>query len=271
MDSFFFGPHQTPNSIKKIITLIVAVSLLAPVITFFSHILHMKGPMDFLPLTLAHMKEGYIFELITYPLIHSTSEAITFSLLWSLAFHMFLLWFVGSELLLRLKTKKFFFLLISATVIPASVFFLFQLWFKEPTLLYGTMLPLTSLLTVLALEVGALEVRLFLFFRFALRNLIFLLLGLLLLIDLSHGEFSLFFAKATAIAWGACIARISLKLPLPFRKKTSCDIIEVSEWQSSPEDTFVDQMLDKIAKKGRGSLSEKERNRLDEIMKKRGH
>lgn len=265
--SFFFGSHRTPKSIKRVIVVLVASALLVPVITFFLKYLNKKGPLDFFPLTLAHIKAGYFFELFTYPLVQSSSVVINFSLLWSLTFQMFIFWFAGSELLLRLG-KKFWLLLISGTLIPAGAFLLSQVILGETSSLFGTYPLLFSLLTVLALEAGSLQIHFLLFFHFALRNLIFLFLAISLLFNLSNGEFSSFFAKIAASGWGILFAKFSLKIPT-FRKKKKCEIIEITEWEQSSEDAFVDQMLDKIAKHGRESLTEKEKKQLDEIIKKK--
>lgn len=271
MNSFFFGPHTTPKSIKRGIVFLIFCALLTPISTFFLQSFHLKGPLDFLPLTLIQFKEHYYFQVITYPLVQSTSSVITLSLLLSLTFHLFIFWFTGSELLLRLKGKMFLFLLMSSILVPTCFFLISQWFIKDFSALYGMYPFLFSLLTVLALEVGSLEIRLLLFIRFRLRNVIFLFLALLLIIDLSHGQYSYFFTKIAAMGWGIFFSKVFLQLPLPFRRKKKCEIIEITDWEIGSDDAFINEMLDKAIKEGKESLTDKEKQLLDAIIKKKDH
>lgn len=276
--SFFTGPHHTPRSIKRLIWAIALVSLGAPILTFFfAHFFNLPGPGAWFTLSLLGIKKGWLWQPFTYFFLQSAGVGITLSLLFSLAFHLFLIWFVGSELVGRFTTRSFLLFFFGAGVFAGWLSTAALLLFGGQSTLAGSGPPLYASLIVWAMLYPDLELFFLFFIRFKSKLLVAILLGLALLINLSFGEFLSFWANLMGIIWGFCYGRFIWKLPNPYplnlelpKKKpppSEGKVIDITVFQESDDD-FMDRMLEKIARKGTDALTEREKKRMDIISKK---
>lgn len=125
------------------------------------------------------------------------------------------------------------------------------------------------------------ELSFFLLARIKIKTIIMIIFGITFIIKLSYGQIIPILADITAIIYGLFFGHVFYKLSLPFLpsataspppKKTrhsSAEIIDITGVHEDPDDFFMDQMLDKIAQVGREGLTEKERKRMDAIVKRR--
>lgn len=276
--SFFVGPHQTPKSIKWVVTLTVLISILSPLLTyFFEHYFQLPGPGAWLSLSLFGLKQGWVWQPLTYFFLHSAGVGISFSLLISLLFHMLLLWFTGSEIHLRYGAKGFLIFYLSAGVFSGLVATLALFLFSSQVVLVGSGPPIYALIMVWTMLYPDLELFFFFLVRIKAKWLVALYLLFSLLINLSYGEFIPFLADCSGIVWGFLIGRIFWKLPNPYplnlefspkrpRQQRDNKIIDISVLQENDE-AFMDRMLDKVSKKGEAALTKRERDRMQKISK----
>jgi membrane associated rhomboid family serine protease len=280
--SFFVGPHHTPKSVKWLIALIICCSILSPILTFIlRHYFDFTGPGAWLSLSWTGLRKGWLWEPFTYFFIQATGEGISISFLISLFFQMLLLWFTGSEIVYRYGNKAFllFYLgggLFCGLIATAALFL-----FSSGSTIVGSGPPINSLLMLWTMLNPELQLFFFLFIRIKAKWLILVYLCFILLVNLSYGMFIPFLAELCGIIWGFLVGKVFWKLPNPYplnlnfqtdKKKQNGKIIDISAFQESDE-AFMDRMLDKVAKKGEGSLTKRERERMQKISnaKKKEH
>lgn len=209
--------YPTKPSIKFLIWLLAACSLLAPIISFISlHIPLLIPPNVLFALSLRGILHGHIWQLFTYITIHSMSVHITLSLLFSLLFHLFLLWITSSDLSRRWSMRTFWLFFISATFI-CGLIGLAALSFTSPAqFVFGSSPPLFALLTIWVLYYPDLLISLFFVIRIKAKWLVTILFAISLFIHLSSNNIPLFFAELAGIGWGYLMGRWVWKLPQPF-------------------------------------------------------
>jgi len=279
VSSFLVGPHKTPKSVKILIWIIVLTSLLAPIVTFaLNHYFKIPGPSQWFALSNWGLLQGWLWQPITYCFIHSAGVGISLSLLISLFFHMLLLWFSGSEIDHRFGTRSFILFYLGGGLIAGIISAAALLLFSSQSVVIGSGPPIYALLMVWAMVYPDLELSFFFFLRVKAKWLVAIFFGITLLINLSYGQFIPLLADVCGILWGFLIGRLVWKLPnpyplnfnLPKRKKGdgSNKIIDISVMQEK-DDAFMDRMLDKIAKKGEGSLTWRERERMKKISERK--
>jgi membrane associated rhomboid family serine protease len=277
--NFFLRPHKTPASIKWLIWITCCVTLISPILTyFFASTWQLPGPSAWLGLSLDGLKHGWLWQPLTYFFLHTAGIGISFSLLISLFFHMFLLWFAGSEIALRFGNRQLLFFYLGGGVAAGVVAAALMYAFSSNSVLVGSTPAVYALITLWSMMFPELELFFFFFIRIKAKWLVLLFLGLSLLSDLSYGDFISFFADCVGIAWGFLIGHFvwklknpfPLNLDLPSKKKRpgKGHIIDITAFHESDED-FMDRMLEKIANKGENSLSPREKSRMDSISKKK--
>ena len=276
--SFFVGPHKTPKSIKWLITLTVLISLLSPLATYFiENYSRFAGPGAWLSLSLFGLKQGWVWQPITYFFLQNAGIGISFSLLLGLFFKMVLLWFSGSEINSRFGSKQLIFFYLGAGLFAGTISAAALLLFSSQSVIVGSSPPVYALMTVWAMLYPDLELFFFFLIRIKAKWLILIFLLFALIVNLSYGAFFPLLADLAGIVWGFLIGRFVWKLPNPFplnlefpsRKKGkngNNKIIDISVLQESDE-AFMDRMLDKINKKGAGSLTKREKERMDKISR----
>jgi len=282
--SFFVGPRKTPICVKWLVVFTTVISLLSPIVTYFlEHYWHLPGPGAWLSLSLFGLKQGWLWQPLTYFFLHSAGVGISFSLLISLFFHMFLLWFSGSEIDFRFGDKGFLLFYLGAGLFAGIIAALSLLFFSSQSVLVGSGPPVYALMMAWVMIYPDLELFFFFLIRIKAKWLVALYLAFALLVNLSYGAFIPFFADCAGIVWGFLVGHFFWKLPNPYplhleipkrtqkKKNKENKIIDISVFQES-DDIFMDRMLDKIAKKGENVLTKRERDRMKRISKKKsGH
>jgi membrane associated rhomboid family serine protease len=279
--SFFVGPHQTPKSVKWLIAITLAVSILSPLTSYFlAHYFYQSGPLAWLPLSLSGLQQGWVWQPFTYFFLHSAGLGISLSLLISLFFHMLLLWFAGSEIDFRFGSKEFILFYLGAGIFAGLVAAAALFLFSSQSILIGSGPPVYASMMVWAMTYPDLELFFFFLIRIKAKWLVALYLVFALLINLSYGAFIPFLADLSAIVWGFLIGRWIWRLPnpyplnleIPFRRQKRTDredkIIDITVFQED-DDAFMDRMLDKIAREGEKALTKRERERMKKISEKK--
>ncbi|MCH9609085.1 MAG: hypothetical protein S4CHLAM45_08480 [Chlamydiales bacterium] len=213
-----FGPSKTPQPVKTVIGITTALSILAPILTMILlHSFKMMGPGAWFALSRFGILQGWIWQPLTYFFIQSAGVGISFGFLLSLFFHMFILWFAGSEIAHRYGSKAFVFFYLSAGLIPGLIGAAAQFLLGSNAILVGSSPPIFALLTVWGMLYPNME----LFFLFVIRMkakwLVLAILGFSLFMNLSYGEWIPLIADISGILWGFVIARFTWKLNLPFK------------------------------------------------------
>lgn len=272
---------KTPKSIKWLIILTVIISLLSPLATYlFEHFARLPGPGAWLSLSLIGLKQGWLWQPFTYFFLHSAGIGISISLLISLFFHMFLLWFSGSEIDSRFGSKGVVWLYLSAGAFAGLLTALCLYLFSSQAVLVGSGPAVNALLIIWAMLHPELDLFFFFLIRLKAKWIVALYLGFALLINLSYGQFIPFLADFFGILYGFIIGRLVWKLPNPYplnldfaakkpkRKNEEDKIIDITVFQES-DDSFMDRMLDKIAQEGESSLTKRERDRMKKISERK--
>lgn len=279
--NFFLGPKQTPTSVKWLIWITSIVSLASPLATYFlGHSFYLPGPGAWFSLSQAGLEQGWIWQPFTYFFLHSAGVGISLSLLISLFFHMLLLWFAGSAIASRFGSIGFLLFYLGAGVAAGLMATGYMFLVSSQSVLVGTGPAIYALITLWAMLYPEMELFFFFLIRIKAKWLVALYLGLTLMISLSYGEFVPFIADITGIAWGLLIGRFvwklenpfPLNLDLPFQKRSrkggEDKIIDITPFQEE-DDLFMDRMLDKIARSGEDSLTQRERARMETISKRK--
>lgn len=269
-------PPHTSKSVKVLIFSIVGTSILSPIITFMlSHFFQLLGPQNYLPLSYPFLHKGMLFQCFSYAFVHSLGVGIGLSLLFSLFFHMLLLWFVGSEICQRFGQVRFVLLFLSAILFSGIICAATLLFTKSFSILYGSTPAIFALLAVWAMCLQDQKLNFFLFLQVKAKTLVLVIFAFSLLINLSYGHFLLFLAEISGIAWGLFFGRFFLKLTVPYqlpsrKERKHADIIDITPIRQEKEDqAFLDEMLDKIAKRGLDSLTDSEKRRMDRITRRK--
>lgn len=214
---FLFSPQPTPRSVKLLIWITLLISLLSPIVTFITtHYFGMAGAQEWLALSYPGMRNGWLWEPVTYIFIHSMGEGISLSLLISLFFHMFLLWFSGSEIVSRFGIKVLLLLYLGGGIFSGLIALLALYLFGSPLPLFGSGPAVYALLFFWTMLYPDLKLFFLFIFQVKVKWLVALLLGIILLINLSSGEWISFLANLSGIFWGWLMGRFVGKLSNPY-------------------------------------------------------
>lgn len=266
--------QTTPKAVKYCIIFTLITSLVSPFLTFIlSHFFHLSGPSLWLSLSTYGLKEGWLFEPLTYFFIHTSSATISLSLLLTLFFQMLLLFIAGRDLASRFGSLSFLSLYLGGGLFSGIVGSLYLLSTGSSEVLYGSSPAVFALLAAWALRLEHYQLTLFFFIRMGARAIVILLFVISLLIHLIHFEWLFLIAEVAGLLFGITYAwlimRRTPKLSLYTKKKSEHDIeVEVTPVEE-PDDEFMDRMLEKISSEGKEALTKKEKDRMNEIAKKR--
>lgn len=278
---FSSNPYSNLKGVKYLMIALAATSLLSPIITFFlTHYFNLPGPQEIFPLSLYYLEKGYFFEIFTYPLIHLEGTLISLSSLVSLFLRIGLLWFASSEVANQFGQKLYFWFFFSTILFVGLLITAILFFTKSTTPLFGSTPILFALLTLWLMSMKGKKFVLHPLVQVKAKTVAYVIFGTTLLINLSYGDILFFVANLTGIFYGFIFAVLLLKLPLPFvlpkmqkrkkkKKHTSADIIDITSISNDPDDLFIDEMLDKIARVGREGLTKREKERMDTIVRRR--
>ena len=285
--SAMLGPEFTPPLIRWLLMATAYVSLFCAL--FDGLIQYLFGISGFTPLLIlswSGLQSLFLWQPFTYLFLYGAGSPITLWWLIGLAFKLYLLWFMGSYLYERFGARSFLTLYlmsgaaagICATLIAAAI--------GMPSFLSGPTAPLLAILMAWTMANSTSTLLLFFIIPIQAHILVSLLFGALLLIALSNGDFAslLFYASSGAIGYLYGIMVWELNGPYPQLRdfddhawELGQKIARLTFWRKekriltiNPRDEqFMDAMLDKISRHGKGSLSFWERWRMQRISKKR--
>ncbi len=283
-----FGPSQTPGIIRTIIIATSAVSLFAAFIDplIFGHF-HFSLQY-ILSLSSSMFKSFYLWQPFTYLFVLQPFGGITFGLIFNLFFQMFILWMMGSAIAERYGEKSFFKLYFGSGILAGLLTLPYYQSYPQAFSLAGPTAALYAIFVVWTMLYQ--EAQILLFFLIPVKAKWLLAGGLAasLLVFLSEGSILSLILLFTGTLYGYFFATFFKETTSPFpflykadrffidlgkksrQKKKGSKIVKfpgVKREESDEE--FVDRMLDKISKKGAGSLTKKEQDRLDKISKKK--
>lgn len=217
-------------------------------------------------------------------------SSFSFGFLLDFAFSMLILWLLGSLLLERIGTKKFLFAYVVSGLI-GGLTALFTMYSLSSFAIVSACLPALLAIAVLW-TMSDPHQQLNLFFIFPLRAkwiLIFALIGTLLT-NLVERDLVHFFSYLATVIFSYFYGVWSLHFHSPFEwlsgleiaiKKVQSNFNAFFQWRMmgswrhfqaekrAKEEQFVDQMLEKISKQGKSSLSFGEKTRLNWIAFKK--
>ncbi|MEZ5314869.1 MAG: rhomboid family intramembrane serine protease [Chlamydiales bacterium] len=253
-------------------------SLFCPILTFLmNHYLKIPGPLQWFTLSIWGLKHGWFWQFLTYFFIHSLDTAISLSFLISLFFKMVLLWCFGSEIEFRFGKIGLFLFYLSGGLVAGIVSTTILLLFSSQFIIYGIGPSIYGLMIIWTMLHPDLELDFSFLLHIKFKSLIPIFLGIIILMDLSYGNFISSLLNLIGIGWGFFFGRIIWKLPNPYSfnlgifqstntPPNSEKIIDLTVMQESDE-AFMDRMLDKIGDHGEDSLTYRERERMKNISK----
>lgn len=300
-----WGPSTTPSTIKQLTlaTCIIAI-LSAAIQTLFDQFGLTPGPQDLLSLSWRCVAKGYVWQPLTYLFIQeSMPNGLTFFYLLSLFFSLYMLWILGTSIIEMVGKGPFLQLYFGSGIMAGLIALALMPLTGDYTRLAGNAPSLLALLIVWSMAFSEAEVMLFFLIPIKAKWLVAGVIGAILLVTLSHLDFSSLFLYLSSIligygyatiAWGwhspfpqtepldCWLASFGMRLRQKAPKwkhthssKTSTSnekekIIDMHTGKSlSDDDAFVDAMLAKISKHGESCLSWHERRRLQQISERK--
>lgn len=261
------------------------------------------GPQMVLGLSSWGLSHWLIWQPLTYFTIQDTAfSGLTFSFFINLAFILYLLWVMGTQLYERIGDGPFIRFSLTVAIGGGIATLALLTLFQQHSLLVGSTPLLLAILTAWGMAFG--ESQIFLFFLIPLKGkaLASGIIAIILLMAIGEGAFAYTLLCLLSIAvaylyatagWGwhspfsqtekiddALIIfgnRTRKRLPswmrLSSSKKRDKDdtIVNIEGNAIINDDLFVEKMLEKISRYGEDSLSYGERRRLDEISRKKSN
>lgn len=296
-----WGPEKTPKIIKSLILITSLVAILSATLqSFFDLFDVFPGPQSYLSLSWWGLSHGYLWQPISFLFIENTVTGLSFSFFVSLIFHMLILWSIGSAILDIIGSASFLRLYYLGAVLAAGLTLLSMTVTGQYEMITGIAPALLILLTVWSMAFPETEIILFFLIPLKAKWIIAGVIGILLLVSLVNLDLSSFFLYLFAVGIGyfyavmihswyspfpftlpfdLLLARIAAFLrrynPLPKKeakdvKDSEMKIIDLaSRRRIDDDDAFVDAMLSKISRRGESSLTRAEKNRLQDISKKK--
>lgn len=287
-----WAPSQTPLAVRYLIAITCAISLFSALTNnVIIQLLNMRGPQEFLALSLRGVQQGHFWQPITYMFVGDVgSLGINFSYLLALFFGMYILWTIGSMVHERVGSVRFLSIYLGGGVFAG----LLALWVIYLTGSYyvsiaGYAAPLLALFTVWTMFYPDSIVMLFFVIPTQPKWILAGVLGALCIISLAQGDFVSLALYLGSGMFGYLYGLLILHLFSPFQfthsfdrkvvewtsglrkgKKNANKVIDISTGESfSSDDQFVDEMLTKISKTGEQSLTARERSRMEQISKRK--
>jgi membrane associated rhomboid family serine protease len=282
----------TPRSIKFLIYATCIISILCGLFDrFFVNSMGITSPQEVLELSPMGVMNGWVWQVGSYPFVHNGNGGITLFFLIELFFNMYILYFMGGQILAHIGERAFLKLYFFSSIFAGVIG---SLWIYSfgGSVLAGPGPAIFAILTFWVMLHGDQELLLFFAFQIKARWLVIGLLGASLLIDLSHGGLFHTVALASGAFFGYLYGLGSWGLSSPFSPLLGVDRIfrkmmerirskkhwtkrmvskayhkaKVYDFRTGEaildDEDFLDAMLTKISSQGEDALTRKERQRL---------
>ena len=292
--AYGLGPSKTPSAIKWLIICTCACSLLTALINpLFVEFLNIQGPNFLLSLSFYGLKNGYLWQPLTYLFVEEGIQGVSFGLLITLFFQMYILWIFGSQLSERVGGYSFALFYLFCGALSGMITILSAPAFGQSPFLVGPAAALTSLWVVWTMIHPESDLLFFFLIPIKAKWLLAGGISAFFLVNLSQGNFSNVIFYLSGLLSGYFYGLIAWDLEGPFLwtksvdeflKKTSAKLFKRKTENSlicnskiidihtgSPlldDEAFVDSMVEKISQKGEHSLTWSERRRLKKISNK---
>jgi len=277
------GPVNTPSVIRQIITVTCAVtiaaafldSLLVPYLRF-----SLQG---FLSLSTQAINNLYLWQPATYLFLLQSAGGLTFGLIISLFFKMFILWMMGSNIAERFGTPSFLKLYFGSGLCAALLSL--PLYLSSPYILAyaGPTACLFAIFVVWAYMHQESQLLIFFVIPVKAKWLLAGGLGITLLVFLSGGYPISMIMLLTGTFFGYIYATYFKGLSSPFPFMTPVDRFfnrkpgtnkgpKIFDFKTGKpvenDEEFLDRILEKISRKGENSLTKTEKERLNKISRR---
>lgn len=296
-----WGPEFTPDTIRNLVFLTGGISLISALSEPLLNILfNLPGPAYLFSLSWAGLQHGYLWQIVTYLFFQDTGgSGLSLSFLIGLAFNLYLLWIMGTDLLEKVGRWPFLRFYITAGIAAGLAALAAMFFTGQYAILSGPTPAIIAVLTAWTLFNPESELYIFFLFSIKAKWLWGVLAGVFLISSLSHLDWVSFSYYGMALLAGYVYAVAAWDQRGPFSWLRPFDalfssigrflrrggqrlssvrpgnikkgkIIDFKTGEPLLDDNlFVDAMLEKISKNGESSLTWKERQRLQEISKAR--
>ncbi|MGK0183459.1 MAG: membrane associated rhomboid family serine protease [Halioglobus sp.] len=297
---FSFGRGETPKPVKTLIIAIATVSIFSG---FFNqliiNIFGIVGLQELLSLSWNGFQSYFIWQAFTYMFVNSAGGGISGFFFIQLLFNLLILWFIGSALVEELGKKSFLRLFFLSGICAGFSALMVMGLTTTPFHLAGCTSSIFALLIVWSMLFPEIEILLFLTFPAQAKWVIWGIIGIDILLNISSAHYVYLAAHLTGVACGYFYALLACNLQSPFPVTHGFDNwvnsfgdrlrqrrdeteqmtqqfyqnIKVFDFKTGEavieDDEFVDIMLSKISMYGEASLTWKERRRLGKISQKK--
>lgn len=271
-------PSSTPKVIKNLILLYLGI-------TFLSSLWHSLIP--FFSLSTYGLKHFFLWQIVSFPFVSlEMSNGLSLNLIITVLFNMYLLWLMGS-FLINWKGKNDFLTLFIGGAVSGAIMAIPYL-FIQSSFVYGIYPALYSLMIAWTLLQGDSQIYLFMMFPVKTKWLIPIIIGIHLMMDLSHHAFAQFLALSGGSIFGYLYSIVKWETNSPYVKlhrfenkliQIKHSLVKKPEFAGKiysiktgkatlRDEEFMDACLHKISKYGKDSLSLRERVRMANISRK---
>ncbi len=286
------GPASTPNLIRQLITAICGVTLVAafldPLLLKYAGF----GLQSLLSLSAQSIYSLFLWQPFSYLFVLQSMGTLSFGLIISLFFQMFILWMMGSHIVDRFGSWSFIKLYFGAGICAALL--TLPIYASSPFMspYAGPTASLYAIFVVWALMHQDSQILLFFIIPVKTKWLLVGGLGASLLVFISNESVLSLIMLITGTLFGYLFATFfkGFSSPYPFMSKIDQFFIDLGDRVRSPDrwrrkgpkifdfktgepvesdEEFLDRILSKISKSGKESLTKKEKTRLDEISLKK--
>jgi membrane associated rhomboid family serine protease len=294
--TFRLGPRATPKIVKWTIIATLVLSFFSLISNaLFTQVFQLPSPQHLFSLTTWGVHKFFIWQFLSYLFIQPLSGGgISITLILHVFFDIYLLWAIGTALIQARGQKNFIGLYFGGALFVGVIAYLCLFLFGSPLPFAGATTSIYILLIGWAFLFPEANIMLFLLLPIRAKWLVFGLIGVNLFLDFSNGNFLSFFVTLAAMLYGYFYSVLVWEILGPFqrlhelekkliylKRKVKHRLIRSKgvEVQSAKvydfktgeaivqDDAFMDACLDKISRKGKSSLSIRERFRMWRISK----
>lgn len=296
--TFRLSPRATPKIIKWTIITTLVVSFFALLSNaLFTQVFGIPSPQMLFSLSTWGVHKFFIWQFLSYLFVQPLAGGgISMALILHIFFDLYLLWAIGSSLIQARGEKQFIGLFFGGALFVGVIAYLSLFLFGSPLPFAGATTSIYILLIGWAFLFPEANIMLFLMLPVRAKWLVFGLIGVNLFLDFSNGNFLSFFVTFAAMLYGYFYSLLVWEISSPFqslhgmekrliyfKRKMRHRFKKVVDIEVQPskvydfktgkaiiqDDEFMDACLEKISRKGKHSLTLRERLRMWRISRKK--